>query len=301
LSLFHPLPYSHFHSFPTLQFWVFIPTLSFSHQLLIQFPFLFSRYIFFFLALFSFCIYVVKRSCFQYACSSYQLVRSDLLKYQWWRWKVWESPRRPSNEFARNEANGEMGFSLRGFKRWGQEKGSIFSGGVVLHVGMETRLKKYNRQVSPERAKVWTEKSPKYHQSLKVPVIYYLCRNRQLEHPHFMEVPLSSPDGLYLRGRMSNGRQSFVFPCWGGVLSLLFYFVGCGFWRLSCVQMWLIDSMCWEVEVWLPCTHGLARGEQVVAFSLFICSIFTLRKREKIERRKRKSKLILDWFGASAF
>ncbi|KAL2592555.1 hypothetical protein GLYMA_12G081000v4 [Glycine max] len=64
---------------------------------------------------------------------------------------------------------------------------------------MEARMKKYNRQVSPERAKVWTEKSPKYHQSLKVPVIYYLSRNRQLEHPHFMEVPLSSPDGLYLR------------------------------------------------------------------------------------------------------
>ncbi|RDX88131.1 Protein UPSTREAM OF FLC [Mucuna pruriens] len=65
---------------------------------------------------------------------------------------------------------------------------------------MEVRMKKYHqRQVSPERAKVWTEKSPKYHQSLRVPVIYYLCRNRQLEHPHFMEVPLSSPDGLYLR------------------------------------------------------------------------------------------------------
>ncbi|KAK4255162.1 hypothetical protein QN277_008194 [Acacia crassicarpa] len=63
---------------------------------------------------------------------------------------------------------------------------------------MDARMKKY-RQVSPERAKVWTEKSPKYHQNRKVPVIYYLCRNRQLEHPHFMEVPLSSPDGLYLR------------------------------------------------------------------------------------------------------
>ncbi|KAH7542714.1 hypothetical protein FEM48_Zijuj02G0103500 [Ziziphus jujuba var. spinosa] len=63
---------------------------------------------------------------------------------------------------------------------------------------METRMKKY-RQVSPERAKVWTEKSPKYHQNRKVPVVYYLCRNRQLEHPHFMEVPLSSPEGLYLR------------------------------------------------------------------------------------------------------
>ncbi|KAK7261296.1 hypothetical protein RIF29_27605 [Crotalaria pallida] len=64
---------------------------------------------------------------------------------------------------------------------------------------MEGRMKKYNRQVSPERAKVWTEKAPKYHQNRKVPVVYYLCRNRQLEHPHFMEVPISSPDGLYMR------------------------------------------------------------------------------------------------------
>ncbi|KAL6952600.1 hypothetical protein U1Q18_045654 [Sarracenia purpurea var. burkii] len=63
---------------------------------------------------------------------------------------------------------------------------------------MEARVKKY-RQVSPERARVWTEKSPKYHQTRKVPVVYYLCKNRQLEHPHFIEVPLSSSDGLYLR------------------------------------------------------------------------------------------------------
>ncbi|CAN4120394.1 unnamed protein product [Withania somnifera] len=68
---------------------------------------------------------------------------------------------------------------------------------------MDGRMKKYG-QLSPERAKVWTEKSPKYQQPArlsngKVPVVYYLCRNRQLEHPHFIEVPLSSPDGLYLR------------------------------------------------------------------------------------------------------
>ncbi|XP_059626896.1 protein SOSEKI 3 [Cornus florida] len=63
---------------------------------------------------------------------------------------------------------------------------------------MEGRMKKY-RQVSPERTKVWTEKSPRYQQNKKVPVVYYLCRNRQLEHPHFIEVPLSSSDGLYLR------------------------------------------------------------------------------------------------------
>ena len=60
-------------------------------------------------------------------------------------------------------------------------------------------MKKYS-QVSPERAKVWTEKSPKYHQNRKVPVVYYLSRNRQLEHPHFMKVPVTSPQGLYLRG-----------------------------------------------------------------------------------------------------
>ncbi|KAK4482661.1 hypothetical protein RD792_009826 [Penstemon davidsonii] len=70
---------------------------------------------------------------------------------------------------------------------------------------MEGRMKKY-MQVSPERAKVWTEKSPKYHykqpQQLnngRAQVVYYLCRNRQLEHPHFMEITLSTPDGLYLR------------------------------------------------------------------------------------------------------
>lgn len=33
----------------------------------------------------------------------------------------------------------------------------------------------------------------------RVAVVYYLSRNGQLEHPHFMEVALSSPDGLYLR------------------------------------------------------------------------------------------------------
>ncbi|XP_010510680.1 PREDICTED: protein UPSTREAM OF FLC-like [Camelina sativa] len=65
---------------------------------------------------------------------------------------------------------------------------------------MEARMKKYSREVSPERAKVWTEKSPKYHQKVKkVPIVYYLSKNRQLEHPHFMEVLMSSPNGLYLR------------------------------------------------------------------------------------------------------
>lgn len=34
----------------------------------------------------------------------------------------------------------------------------------------------------------------------KVPVLYYLSRNGHLEHPHLIDVPPSSPHGLYLRG-----------------------------------------------------------------------------------------------------
>ncbi|KAK4254978.1 hypothetical protein QN277_008045 [Acacia crassicarpa] len=54
-----------------------------------------------------------------------------------------------------------------------------------------------DRDTSPERTKVWTEPKPKSDR--KVSVVYYLSRNGQLEHPHFMEVPLSSPPALYLR------------------------------------------------------------------------------------------------------
>ncbi|KAF8396521.1 hypothetical protein HHK36_018145 [Tetracentron sinense] len=64
---------------------------------------------------------------------------------------------------------------------------------------MEGRMKKY-RQTSPERTKIWMEPSPKHHQqSRKIHVVYYLCRNHHLEHPHFIEVPLLSAHGLYLR------------------------------------------------------------------------------------------------------
>ncbi|KAK7341721.1 hypothetical protein VNO80_24658 [Phaseolus coccineus] len=54
-----------------------------------------------------------------------------------------------------------------------------------------------DRETSPERTKVWAEPKPKT--ARKVSVVYYLSRNGQLEHPHFMEVPLSSPQGLYLK------------------------------------------------------------------------------------------------------
>ncbi|XP_020583079.1 protein UPSTREAM OF FLC-like [Phalaenopsis equestris] len=48
---------------------------------------------------------------------------------------------------------------------------------------------------STERSMAWKE--PKSR--CKVPVVYYLSRSGQLEHPHFMEVTLSSARGLHLR------------------------------------------------------------------------------------------------------
>ncbi|XP_064982401.1 protein SOSEKI 3 [Musa acuminata AAA Group] len=70
---------------------------------------------------------------------------------------------------------------------------------------MDARMmRRHASQASPERSKVWTEPALKQrlqerHRGGKIPVVYYLCRNRHLEHPHFIEVPLSSPEGLYLR------------------------------------------------------------------------------------------------------
>lgn len=60
--------------------------------------------------------------------------------------------------------------------------------------------KKWNHN-SPERNMIWIEPKPNNKAIKSVPVIYYISRNGQLEHPHFIEVPLSfSDEGLYLRG-----------------------------------------------------------------------------------------------------
>ncbi|CAK9179240.1 unnamed protein product [Ilex paraguariensis] len=58
----------------------------------------------------------------------------------------------------------------------------------------------YNREIttSPERTKIWVEPKSKTDRRV-VPVVYYLCRNGHLEHPHFVEVSLSSSQGLYLK------------------------------------------------------------------------------------------------------
>ncbi|XP_074566118.1 protein SOSEKI 3-like [Curcuma longa] len=53
-------------------------------------------------------------------------------------------------------------------------------------------------QGNPESARAW-QPEPASPVGRKIPVVYYLCRNRHLEHPHFIQVPISSPDGLFLR------------------------------------------------------------------------------------------------------
>ncbi|KAK8536169.1 hypothetical protein V6N13_009545 [Hibiscus sabdariffa] len=86
------------------------------------------------------------------------------------------------------EEESAMAVSSRG-------KMTEFGGGIVS--------RKWNdREISPERNKVWIEPKPHNKSSItegKVAVVYYLSRDGQLEQPHFMEVPLSSNDGLYLK------------------------------------------------------------------------------------------------------
>ncbi|XVE99515.1 hypothetical protein REPUB_Repub03eG0205600 [Reevesia pubescens] len=65
-----------------------------------------------------------------------------------------------------------------------------------IELAMQKRYQ--DRETSPERTMVWVERS-KSNKEQKVSVIYYLSRNGQLEHPHFLEVSLSSPQGLFLK------------------------------------------------------------------------------------------------------
>ncbi|KAJ0966653.1 hypothetical protein J5N97_023570 [Dioscorea zingiberensis] len=73
---------------------------------------------------------------------------------------------------------------------------------------MEGRMRKQGGgQASPEKPRPWPEPPParkphskqQQQQVRRIPVVYYLSKNHHLEHPHFIEVPVSSPDGLYLR------------------------------------------------------------------------------------------------------
>ncbi|MFS7893770.1 hypothetical protein Hanom_Chr00s001105g01673931 [Helianthus anomalus] len=55
-----------------------------------------------------------------------------------------------------------------------------------------------NQQRRPEPVQ---EMEPEWHQkSRKDAVVYFLCKDRQLEPAHFIEVALASSEGLFLRG-----------------------------------------------------------------------------------------------------
>ncbi|XP_016678862.2 protein SOSEKI 2 isoform X4 [Gossypium hirsutum] len=62
----------------------------------------------------------------------------------------------------------------------------------------ELPMNKRYQETSPDRTLVWFERK-KPNNDQKVPVVYYLSHNGHLEHPHFLEVPLSSPQGLFLK------------------------------------------------------------------------------------------------------
>lgn len=67
----------------------------------------------------------------------------------------------------------------------------------------EAWIAKKSQDMSPEKTKMWIELKPNHKHRIdrKVSVVYYLSQNGLLEQPHFIEVPLSSPEGLYLRGK----------------------------------------------------------------------------------------------------
>lgn len=63
---------------------------------------------------------------------------------------------------------------------------------------MELQGSRRRREVSPNRAKVCMQSNMKMFR--KVQVVYYLSRNGQLEHPHFMEVSHLAGQELRLKG-----------------------------------------------------------------------------------------------------
>lgn len=130
-------------------------------------------------------------------------------------------------------------------------------------------------ECSPERTIVWTEpKANKTSEKRSVPVVYYLSRNGQLEHPHFIEVPLSSPEGLYLGGKIQktlykNYSSFFFFK----TTCLLF---GC---RESSCKGFFFFAFSWA-EV--PCFFSVCFSlELVKAFTQCLAAENTWRKKER--------------------
>ncbi|KAK9004415.1 hypothetical protein V6N11_002216 [Hibiscus sabdariffa] len=70
------------------------------------------------------------------------------------------------------------------------------------------RARARERESSPDRAKACVQQQPKAIR--KVQVVYYLTRNGQLEHPHYMEVTLLVNQPLRLRGKCKPHSPQFL-------------------------------------------------------------------------------------------
>lgn len=119
---------------------------------------------------------------------------------------------------------------------------------------------------SPERTKKWIE--PQMKMEGKVPVVYYLSRNGHLEHPHFMEVPLSSPGGLFLRGKRKL-HGSFFPEIFLSVLFLFrFYspcFDICWFWlRWFSSDWWFFAAIFSRCDRQIESSAGSGHGQHVL-------------------------------------
>ncbi|EEF30418.1 conserved hypothetical protein [Ricinus communis] len=68
-------------------------------------------------------------------------------------------------------------------------------------IGGFTSMKYQDKETNDGKAKMQIQLKPEPEK--KVAVVYYLSRNGQLEHPHFVDVSLSSSQGLYLRDVMN--------------------------------------------------------------------------------------------------
>lgn len=76
------------------------------------------------------------------------------------------------------------------------------------HYYYDTDDHKISSSTSPDKMNIWVEPKPKSkatHDATtgKVDVVYYISKNGDLQHPHFMELFLSSVHGLYLRDVMN--------------------------------------------------------------------------------------------------
>ncbi|TQD74166.1 hypothetical protein C1H46_040303 [Malus baccata] len=74
---------------------------------------------------------------------------------------------------------------------------AVTAGDKPSHLQIPSKWR--DSETSPDRISP-AQTGPSLHFTpRKAPDIYYLSMNGQLEHPHFMEVPLSSPRGPFLR------------------------------------------------------------------------------------------------------